>query len=68
MIVITTKEALAILDELLDARSLTQIQEFVFDRAWAGDDAQFDEAQAKFISQFLLDRGNDAIWCAETRI
>jgi hypothetical protein len=37
MSVVTTKEALAILDGLLDTRSLTQIQLYVFDRAWEGD-------------------------------
>jgi WD40 repeat protein len=37
MLIITSKEALAMLDGLLDTRSLTQIQEFVFDRAWEGD-------------------------------
>jgi WD40 repeat protein len=37
MLTITAKEALSILDGLLDTRSLTQIQEFVFDRAWEGD-------------------------------
>lgn len=37
MLITTSKEALAILDGLLDTRSLTQIQEFVFDRAWEGD-------------------------------
>jgi WD40 repeat protein len=37
MLTLTAKEALSILDGLLDTRSLTQIQEFVFDRAWEGD-------------------------------
>jgi WD40 repeat protein len=37
MLIITSKEALGILYGLLDMRSLTQIQEFVFERAWEGD-------------------------------
>jgi WD40 repeat protein len=37
MLITTSKEALAMLDGLLDTQSLTQIQEFVFDRAWEGD-------------------------------